>query len=196
MRSSAVSERETHFLQNGLNHGTAVANIGPQLSASLWIQWLRISRTVFTVIFHLPVFDPDDAVCRLQDPFIVGGDDDADTLFFDRLPQQADDPVAVFGIKIRRGLIGQDDPGAVHKGAGKGDALFFPGRKSLGEVMDTMAESHILEDFNRAGMHASRMPCEEIPHQGNIFPRSQCGQEIEALEDESDGFRPKPCEFR
>ena len=41
-------------------------------------QGLRISREVFTVIRQLTVFDPDDAVCRLQDTFIVGSDDDAD----------------------------------------------------------------------------------------------------------------------
>ena len=158
-------------------------------------QGLRISREVFTVIRQLTVFDPDDAVCRLQDAFIVGSDDDAETLFFDGLPQQAGDHVAVFRIKIRCGFIGQNDPGAVYKGAGKGDALFFSGRKILGEVIETMAQAYILEDFNGSGMHVSRAPWEKIPHQGDIFPRGQCRQEIEALEDKSDGFSPKPCEF-
>jgi len=147
---------------------------------------------MFTVIRQLPVFDPDNAVCDPLDSFIMGSDDDADTLFLHCLPQQAYDYITVIRIEIGRGLISEDDPGVVYKGAGKSDALFFSSRKILREVIDTMAKTYIRKDFNRARTHAAGTPEEKIPRKGDIFPRIQCGQEIEALEDKSYRFPPKP----
>ena len=84
-------------------------------------------RIVSPVVRQAPVFDPDDAVCNPLNPFIVGRDDDADVLLLHRLPKQSNDYVPVVRIEIGRGFIGQDDPGAVYQGPGKGDALFFSG---------------------------------------------------------------------
>ncbi len=151
-------------------------------------------RIVSPVVRQAPVFDPDDAVCNPMNPFIVGRNDDADVLFLHRLPKQSNDHVPVFRIEIRRGLIGQDDLGAVYQSPGKGDALLFSCRKVRREVMDTMAESYALEDFNGAGADISGTPEEKITDQGHILPGGQGGQEIEALENESDGFSPKPSE--
>ena len=66
--------------------------------------------------------------------------------------QQVHHLLAVLGIEVTGGLIGEDQFRAGHDGTGDGDALLLAAGELLREVIGTVADGHALHNLSHFGL--------------------------------------------
>ena len=96
------------------------------------------------------------------------------------------DVLAAFGVEGAGGLVGKDDAAAVHERPGDGNALLLAAGKLIGLVFQLVRQAQIRKQglgpikarlFVHPGVNGG---------QGHVFRGGQRGEQVVALEDESD----------
>ena len=116
---------------------------------------------------------------------IVRGHDHGETAALQLLDERQNGR-ARFAVELAGGLVGDDEVGLVGKGASDGNALHFSTGELMWAVFQAMAKADTLQEIARS--LTSFAPRELVfdHRQLHVFERGQHGQEIEALEHETD----------
>ena len=104
--------------------------------------------------------------------------------------EQSEDFVAGPGVEIPGGLVGKQQGGPVHEGARHRRALALAPGDRVRPVLGAVAEADALEGFARPV--APRAPVHATVREGqlDVLHHREPGQEVEALEDETDLLAP------
>ncbi len=116
---------------------------------------------------------------------IVGDEDEGCTLFLIHLEEEVEDDGAVGGIEVAGGLVGHEDGGAEHEGAGEGDALLFAAGELDGVMITAVGEADVVEEGFGAGGGISG-EAGEFGGEEDVFFGGEGGDELIRLEDEAE----------
>jgi hypothetical protein len=90
------------------------------------------------------------------------------------------------GVEISRRLVREEDRGIDGKGTRYRNALAFAARKLVREVIHAVVKVNHLEKLFGPCLNFVEGPVTKVQWQSDIFKRTQRGEEIEELKDESD----------
>ena len=120
----------------------------------------------------------------------MGDQDERRAVGARQLEQEVHDLLAGGAVEIAGRLVGQQELGPTHEGAGDGDALLLAARELRGVVADAMARARRaaaptgeLEGIGATG---------ELQRQRHVLVRRHGRNEMEALEDDADVVAPQP----
>jgi hypothetical protein len=102
------------------------------------------------------------------------------------LAQQPGDVVAVAGIEVGGGLVGQDDAGVVGEGPGDGDALLLAAGELVGSEVQPLAKAQAGEQFEGSPPGSAAKHGGEVAGQFDVLEGVKCGEQVEVLEDETE----------
>ena len=105
----------------------------------------------------------------------------------------AQDPQDLLGrprVEVPGRLVGEDDRGAAHDGAGAGRALDLAAGELGGPVGQAVRQTDRLDDLVEAA--ALDLPTGDVQGQGDVLPGRQGGNQVEGLEHEADALAPQP----
>ena len=103
--------------------------------------------------------------------------------------QQFDDPLAGRAVEVAGGLVGEENAGLVHEGAGQRHALLLAARKLLRKMVRAIAQPHTGKQVaGAAGGLLGGHRTGELERHLHVFERGQRGNQLEALEHEADLF--------
>ena len=108
------------------------------------------------------------------------------------LAQEVHDGLAIFGVEVSGGLVGEEDAGLAAQGPGHGDALLLAARKLARIVPHAVAHPDL---FQRLGGALFALGGGESPvGQGklDVLEDREVADEVEALENETDLAVPDP----
>ena len=169
------------------------------LSMTLAMAWAGLPMTpkksLDEFVHYVPpfFFFPDDlAVLQIKDALgkvgqlLVVGDHDDGVAPAVQSREDGDDLLAGLGIEVAGRLVGQDQRGLVHQGAGDGHPLPLPARKLVRPVRHAVGELHRLQGL--AGDLQARRFLDAAVDQGqlDIVQRRGARQQVEDLENEAD----------
>src|SRR5215813_9802668 len=133
-----------------------------------------------------PVLEREDFVRALDQPRIVGREDEGGRgLGLDPM-HQVDDQVAGPGVEVGGGLVGQDQRRALHEGTTDGDALALSSTQLVGESIAETGKPDLVEHLERAFPAFSRLHFQEEERVLDVLVRGEDRDEVEGLEDEAD----------
>jgi hypothetical protein len=92
-----------------------------------------------------------NAVSVVEDSVIVRDDDGTAPRFTDEVAEEIHDAKAVFGIESGCWFIANDEPRAVDKGAGDGDALLLTAGELVGAFFPVFREADTFEYLTSSG---------------------------------------------
>ena len=136
------------------------------------------------------------AVALCGDAAIVGSHDKSDAFGAGEFEQQVKDLAAGALVERAGGLVGQQNSRLVHQGAAKGGALAFPSGQLLDALVEAMRQSGALGEFVQA--RESFFAGSAGGDGGNqaVLFKSQVGDQVVELEDETDLMTKTYCERR
>ena len=90
-------------------------------------------------------------------------------------------------VEVARGLVGEDEAGAVHERARDGDALLLAAGELRRAVAEPLAEPELFEQRSRPRLRlaAERLPADHGRHR-DVLQRRELRQQVVELEDEAD----------
>src|SRR5260370_4769456 len=100
----------------------------------------------------------------------------------------------VFRVQVPGRLVGKQDRGIVHEGAGDSDALLLSAGKLVRIVLLAAMQSHHFEQFRGAPLTLAR-PGRVEQRQFDVLERGRAREQIETLEDEADAAAADCGEF-
>lgn len=115
----------------------------------------------------------------------MGDHDECGALFAVELDEEVEDDATVGGVEIAGGLVGEEDGGLGHEGAGEGDALLLTTTELDWVVGGAVEEADLIEELTCTG-HAVAGGTSEFVGEENVFFRSESGDQLVALEYEAD----------
>jgi hypothetical protein len=133
------------------------------------------------------MIEPHDAIGGVAYGRIVGDHDDG-VAFGMEITQQGHDPLLVVLVEIAGRLVGEDDLGLIDQGAGNTDALLLAARELSGQMVKPMAKADPIEGVTGLTLVDNAM---EILCQHDVLERCEVGDEVELLEDQTDGITSK-----
>src|SRR5690606_31891847 len=138
---------------------------------------------------------PDHPLRLAHDHRGVGGEDEGGAvLAVHRLPQP-DDVLAGGGGEVGGGLVCKDDPRTRHQGARDGHPLALTAGELVGPVAHLLVEPDLLDDLPYASIpFLLRHPALEKQGEFDVLVNVEYGDQIEALEDESELVQAQPGE--
>lgn len=124
----------------------------------------------------------------------VGDEDDADAGFVAQFAEQGEDVLAVGGVEVSGGFVGQDQSRAMDKGAGDGDALHLAAGKLGGKRVGAVGDPDALEEGVDAGGTFDGWGAEQLEGELDVLGGGQRGKQVEELEDRADALPTEPRE--
>ena len=124
----------------------------------------------------------------LHDVAVVRGEDEGGLLHLvDRL-HQLDDLVPGGAVQVGRRLVGEDDEGLGHQGAGDGHALALPAGKLVGLVLQPVGQSSTSSTKRMTIFSRSLRVRDRLQQEGelDVLVDVQHRDQVEGLEDEPD----------
>ncbi len=118
----------------------------------------------------------------------VGHEDDADAGFVAEFAEQGEDVLAVGGVEVAGGFVGEDEAGAVDERTGDGDALHLAAGKLGGKGVGAVGDADALEEGVDAGGTFGGWGAEELEGELDVLGGGQRGQQVEELEDRADAL--------
>jgi len=109
--------------------------------------------------------------------------------------EELEDLLAVDAVEVAGGLIGEKDCRAIDQGAGDGAALLFAAGEFGGAVAAACAEADVVESGSDAGGALGALDFGKTQRKLDIFLEGHAGEEIERLEDHTDGVAAVAGEF-
>ena len=134
-----------------------------------------------------PVAEDDVAFGVAGDVEFVGDHEDGDAGVVEFL-EDAHDFDAGLAVEVAGGFVGEEEGGVVDEGAGDGDALLLAAGELVGVVVGAGCEADGLEGLEGAGAAGFGGVAVALVEEGefDVFEGGGAGEEVEALEDESD----------
>ena len=136
--------------------------------------------------------DVDHPVAAGGEVGVVGDQHQGGTDLGDAGEEEIGDVGAGRLVEIAGRLVGDDDRGAMHQGAGDGDALLFATGELRGVVIEPVGEADGGELGAGAGEGVGAAG--EFERGGDVLERRHVGDEMERLEDDADGLAAKAGE--
>jgi len=90
------------------------------------------------------------------------------------------------GVQIACGFVGEDDGGAMDKGAGYGGALKLAAGKLVGTVVSAVGELNGVEELASASTGGRGDAASEEERKEHIFFDRESGEKVKKLENKSD----------
>ena len=128
-----------------------------------------------------------DPIRDVEDPVVVGHQDDARPLLPRQLLDQVRDGATGLAIQRSRGLVGQDDPRPIHERARDRDALTLAARELIDALGDVVPHPHALEHAPDAGeLFGPRPPLSQLDRHAHVLLDVERREQVVALEDVAD----------
>ncbi len=131
------------------------------------------------------VEEVDDAVGVARVALRVGDHHDGGALVV-QLGEQIHHLLAVLGVEVAGGLVGEDELGVGDHGAGNGHALLLSARELLREVLGAVGDGHPLHHGRNPLFALCGADVQVAQRQLYVFIDVQLVDEVEALEHEAD----------
>ena len=131
-----------------------------------------------------PVAQADDAVSSGRCLLVVGDHDDGLTQALAHAGQGLQQGGGRGGVQRPGGLVGEDNLGAAHEGAGHGHALLLAAGELVGPVGQAVADAQGGDDG--VVPVPLRLAVGQALGQKNVLLGAQGGQQVEGLEDEAE----------
>jgi len=105
-----------------------------------------------------------------------------------KIAEELEDDLLIGGVQVAGGLIGEDDFRIIDQGAGDGDALLF----AAGELRGQVSGAGFHADAAQGG-HGLLLIGHAVEELGehDVFESGEMRDQMELLEDETDGFARK-----
>jgi hypothetical protein len=116
----------------------------------------------------------------------VGDEDDGGFFLPGEGSEEIDDDGAGGGVEIAGGLVGEENGGAVHEGAGESGTLELAAGELVGAVMGAVGQTDGLEEAVGADFAGGVGAAGEEKGKEDVLFHGQGGEEVEELEDEAD----------
>ena len=116
----------------------------------------------------------------------MGDEDDGSFFVAGELSEELNDDGAGGGVQIACGFVGEDDGGAMDKGASYGSALELAARKLVGAVVSAVGELNGVEKFASASTGGRGDAASEEERKEYIFFDRESGEKVKELEYEAD----------
>ncbi len=137
-------------------------------------------------ILHDPAVEKvDDAVGVARVALRVGDHHDGGALVV-QLGEQVHHLLAVLGVEVASGLVGEDELGVGDHGAGDGHALLLSARELLREVLGAVGDGHPLHHRRDPLLALRGTDVQVTQRQFDVLIDVQLVDEVEALEYEAD----------
>ncbi len=129
--------------------------------------------------------DEQTSAEELRQLVVVCGEDDSRALCAYAV-QQSHDQACALGVEVGRGLVGNEQLGAVQHGARYADALLLASRELVGHVVSLVLHAHHLEHLCDA-LLAFRLalPSRGLQHEVEVAGYGAVAQQLEVLEDDA-----------
>jgi len=116
----------------------------------------------------------------------MGDEDDGSFFVAGELGEELNDDGAGSGVQIAGGFVGEDDGGAMDKGASYGGALELAAGKLVGTVVSTVGELNGVEELASASTGGRGDAASEEERKEHIFFDCESGEKVKKLENKSD----------
>ena len=116
----------------------------------------------------------------------MGNEDDGSFFVAGELSEELNDDGAGGGVQIAGGFVGEDDGGAMDKGASYGSALELAAGKLVGTVVGAVGELNGAEEFASASTGGRGDAASEEERKEYIFFDRESGEKVKKLENKSD----------
>ena len=103
-----------------------------------------------------------------------------------QFPQQVHHFLAVLGVQVAGGLIGENQLRPGHYGTGDGNALLLTAGELLRKMLGTVADGHALHDIRDLGLALGGRYVQIPKRQLNVLIHIEFVDQVEALEHEAD----------
>jgi hypothetical protein len=149
--------------------------------------WERGGAVGVVDVGDFAVVEGGDAIGVREDAVVVGDDEDGAFGAAGDLLKNFHDEEAVFGVESGGGFVADDEAGVVDEGAGDGDALLLATGELGGSLFGVFAEADLFEEG--AGFFFGEASGAALDQEGDggVLDAVESGDEIELLEDETDG---------
>ena len=137
------------------------------------------------VLDHPAVEEVDGAVGVAREARVVGDHADGRARAV-QLAQQLHHRVAVLRVEVAGGLVGEQDRGLAHEGAGHRHALLLTARELARQVLRAMGHAHPLEGLVHPLLALGGLHAAVGEGQLDVLVDREVADEVEALEDEPD----------
>ena len=137
------------------------------------------------ILYYTSVEEVDDAVGVTGITLRVGDHHDGGALLV-QLGEQIHHLLAILGVEVAGGLVGEDELGVGHHGTGDGHALLLSARELLREVLGPMGDGHPLHHGGDPLLALRRADVQVAQRQFDVLIDVQFVDEVEALEHEAD----------
>ncbi len=131
------------------------------------------------------VEDVDGALGVAREARVVRDHDDGGAGAVERV-EQLHHGVAVLGIEVTRGLVGEEDGRGAGEGAGDGDALLLTAGELGGQVLGAVAHADLLEGLGHALLALAGGHAAVGEGQLDVLIDREVADEVEGLENEAD----------
>ena len=131
------------------------------------------------------VFHFQDAVEDFESAVVVRDHDHTGPLFMRDLAEEFHDLTAAMGVEGRGWFVGENEAGVIGEGAGDGDPLLLTAGEGSGQVIGSVANSQVIQQFLRPESCLTR--CDIVDFQGDahILNGGKEGDEVCLLEDKA-----------
>src|SRR4029077_8625634 len=106
--------------------------------------------------------------------------------------QEQQDLLAGGAVEIAGGLVGEENSGAIHQGAGERSALLFASGELAGAMLAAGAQADALKGFRYAGAALGAIDFGKTQRELYIFFESHARQQVEGLKDHAYGVAAVP----
>ena len=137
------------------------------------------------ILHDVAVEEVDDAAGVARVALRVGDHHDGGALLVE-FGEQVHHLLAVLGVEVAGGLVGEDELGVGDHGAGDGDALLLSARELLREVLGAVGDGHPLHHRRDPLLALRRADVQVAQRQLDVLIDVQLVDEVEALEHEAD----------
>ena len=116
----------------------------------------------------------------------VGDQHQGGARFVTQLAEQIEDALAIAGIEVACGFIGQEQSRSMDESAGDGDALHFAAGQFARWGIGPVEHTNSLEQGRNPGSAFGSRHAEQLEGQFYVLARGECGKEVEELEDRAE----------
>ncbi len=116
----------------------------------------------------------------------MGNEDNGSFFVAGELGEKLNDDGAGSGVQIAGGFVGEDDGGAMDKGASYGGALELAAGKLVGTVVSAVGELNGVEELASASTGGRGDAASEEERKEHIFFDCESGEKVKELEYEAD----------
>jgi hypothetical protein len=142
------------------------------------------------LVDHTPVAKEDNPVCPSGMAGLVR-DQEPRRPRVAAAAQQLQDGIACHGVQGTGGLVGEDEPTLSDERPGNGDPLLLPAGQVVREPTRQRAQAKLVQRAQRLRSGLARPRSVELDGQRDVLSRRQSRQQVQLLEDVTDGSAAK-----